>query len=439
MEQIPPEDNPQRTEQPKRLITIHSQKGGVGKTLIGLYLARRLSQNLGGWKPERTVFIDADLTGTSIAEGLPLIAPKEKEIGHLDLVNTRGLLKQLSSSDKPVGFLPQPNSRKVKFLNDLLVCPPEVYRSTLEDRPGGNNFSRRTLLWRIDPGSLQEYLHEIESTSTSDLELDRLRIIPSSGLPRHIAHCVPLVYKEGITEYLERRLAEIVCSLWTKSWEPAGPFDSIVIDTSPMLRGISRAVLKLHRVLVDEDRRSQLDLSCKIDRKALFVSSSDTQDLVDTGRALDEALMTPKNPTGQNNKINHAEIDPEIAVVILNRVPRNALVKGPPANEESAGDTHYSFKDDALVRQYYHAYLKSLHSPKSDLFKEKKCKGSSKKKVHQAIQFLEDGDKSFVLGYTPPISDSFVGVLHSKKILYGDLKDVPDFSRLFRGLCKPLP
>ena len=88
------EEAASETKPKKTLITVHSQKGGVGKTLISLYLARRLAEPTTSHGGElRTVLIDADLTGTSLADVLGLEAPKRSG-GFHDVNRTIDLLRE---------------------------------------------------------------------------------------------------------------------------------------------------------------------------------------------------------------------------------------------------------------------------------------------------------------------------------------------------------
>src|SRR5580698_1045668 len=67
-----------------RVITLHvfcSAKGGVGKSTLAIACARLLAE-----ASRTVVLIDADLTGTSLADGLCLCAPEvaRRPDGRLD-------------------------------------------------------------------------------------------------------------------------------------------------------------------------------------------------------------------------------------------------------------------------------------------------------------------------------------------------------------------
>ena len=59
---------------PKQSITPHafaSAKGGVGKSTLAVACAKLIASEAG----RRCVLVDADMTGTSLADGLKLCAP----------------------------------------------------------------------------------------------------------------------------------------------------------------------------------------------------------------------------------------------------------------------------------------------------------------------------------------------------------------------------
>ncbi len=114
-----------------RAITIHafcSVKGGVGKSTLATATAKLLARR----HDRKVVLVDADMTGTSLADGLRLRAPKVRvrDDGSMDLladsaagphssrsetsklIRARGLAKWDQSPPPPV------------FLNDILTFEP---------------------------------------------------------------------------------------------------------------------------------------------------------------------------------------------------------------------------------------------------------------------------------------------------------------------------
>lgn len=138
----------------KLLVSVHSQKGGVGKTILALYLARRLAQKGDEWPGLKTVLIDADLTGTSLAEGIPLVAPRQKTVFHT-LGETRNLIRDPSTHDPTLTLSPDPTERQDRYLNDILLSNPVIYRKILwgED----DDCANRSFLWCVNPDTFKEH------------------------------------------------------------------------------------------------------------------------------------------------------------------------------------------------------------------------------------------------------------------------------------------
>lgn len=130
-----------------RILTVHafcSVKGGVGKSTLAVVCARLLAAR--GRTP---VLLDCDLTGTSLADGLALRAPRValRDDGTMDLdaVASRSALtveetRQLRAARSDAGgpALPPP------YLNDLLDRDRSVHIGAL--------------LWRHEPDDGVRYL-----------------------------------------------------------------------------------------------------------------------------------------------------------------------------------------------------------------------------------------------------------------------------------------
>lgn len=200
--------------EPLRCLSVHSVKGGVGKstvaTLAALALARRA--------PDTPVYlIDMDLTGTSLADVLPLEAPRWLKAGGLPDPPTA-----------PTGFWGQAESRAladrrdqegtpdVPFLNDyLLFATPDWYAEA--DMPPA------AVCWRLVNGP------------------ENLRVVPSSALPADLEQTLPVIFDEQHSAYLEGRLERFLAGLCQ---EHSGEV-VVVFDVPPTIPGLSRAVLSL--------------------------------------------------------------------------------------------------------------------------------------------------------------------------------------------------
>jgi hypothetical protein len=122
----------------ERTITLHafcSAKGGVGKSTLAVAAARLLAD-----KGRKVVVIDADLTGTSLADGLRLCAPDVARLldGHLDFDAaptgrhlTRDETVKVRNARKDGGeWEGQPPAPP--YLNDVLIYDKDEHEARVE-------------------------------------------------------------------------------------------------------------------------------------------------------------------------------------------------------------------------------------------------------------------------------------------------------------------
>ncbi|MBN2443444.1 MAG: AAA family ATPase [Spirochaetales bacterium] len=259
----------------KILVTVHSQKGGVGKTLISLYLARRLAEDKSNAdNPEaglETVLIDADLTGTSFVDSLPFTARKAD-----------GTLYELSENRDLIKKRTNDNNKELFFLNDYLQCIPPAYKELFRKK------DFRKYLWKAIPHNFP----------------DKLSVIPGSGCVNDIEKTLPTIFREDVTGFLQARLSELYMALWEKQINDEEN-DVIVIDSPPVLHGISEVILKLH---------SELKEKIKLKHFCLIVCGADIQGLVSTLRYLKKFLAEKDNL-----------LEKEWVKIILNLYPKGFL------------------------------------------------------------------------------------------------------------------
>ena len=220
----PPE--PERT---LRCASFHSVKGGVGKSTLSYLVARLLAERA---KPgERVALVDADLTGTSLADVLTLRAPRWHGLGADDAL--------------PLGRVPDE------------WRPLDAARSSLAVRAAREDGHARVVPLLNDFLLWQEHRHEPdgdvhpEALFWKPLEDDplaeRLVVLPSSALPNDLAHVVPLIHDELHAAYLESRLEWLLHWLLEKA-----DVRTVVFDTPPTIPGLSRAVLSMAMRLPDD-------------------------------------------------------------------------------------------------------------------------------------------------------------------------------------------
>lgn len=164
-----------------RLYTLHSQKGGVGKTSIAIAIGSLEAIYHG----KKTIIIDADMTGTSLVDVFP------SSLEH------------------------------VRYLNEVILAPPaefEKYTSILS-RPEGSSH---------DLSSLWQKIPQCE-----------LYYIPSSPMLRDIQRVVPLISQEDYLGFFKRRLEDFIVATLNDN------FDVIIIDHGPGLFGLSTTSINM--------------------------------------------------------------------------------------------------------------------------------------------------------------------------------------------------
>lgn len=221
-----------------RKITIHSfcsAKGGVGKTTLAVASAVLLAKQAG----RKVVLIDADLTGTSVADGLRLTAPKlqRRESDKLDLdLAPSGEQYSLTETfecrrernrlilDGGESLIGHPFC--VPYFNDALA-----YRSTEPNRECRVD----AMLWR----------HELDNG---------VLYLPSSSLLEDVSLALGWLYGQEQTDLFLQRFCWLLDELVLR----IEALTDIVVDLPPGLLGVTQQILSLVRML---DESSPLPIS----------------------------------------------------------------------------------------------------------------------------------------------------------------------------------
>jgi MinD-like ATPase involved in chromosome partitioning or flagellar assembly len=266
--------------------SVHSVKGGVGKSTISVLTAVALSD---AHRDARTYLIDMDLTGTSLADVLPLLAPKWDGVGPTDRIELLQPPNDFHKHDESRqrieergGAPPGAAVIGVPFLNDYLLFTPQDWKEVQDVPPRG-------ISWKLAHGP------------------DNLRVLPSSALPRDLARALPVIYDEEHAGFLEGRLEYLLAALLGE-----GGDIFVVFDTPPTIPGLSRSVLSLALRLAREPKATlsedgfmpQALRDAEIHWDALLVATQDYQDIRAAARWLD--LVGPT--------------DSEVLRLVVNRV-----------------------------------------------------------------------------------------------------------------------
>jgi hypothetical protein len=272
--------------------SFHSVKGGVGKSTLATICAVAQAQI----RSEPVYLIDMDLTGTSLADVLPLCAPildQEESTEALDLRQPpKGFLSleqtRQGMEDRFDAFQEVPNAsgraRFVPFLNDYLLY-------ATKDWDEEDDASPEALGWKLEGAS------------------ENLRVIPSSAIPGDLERILPIVFDEYHAAFLEARLEYLLDALVPEEGDAF-----VVFDTPPSIPGLSRAVLSLAlrlgqrsgtKVELSQDGGMPEALSeAFVKWTAFMVTTLDHQDIRAAGRWLN--LVQPEEEHAFELVLNQA-------------------------------------------------------------------------------------------------------------------------------------
>ena len=167
------------------IYSIHSTKGGVGKTSLALVIAciEKLKRD------RKALILDGDLTGTSIDDIFGEVGKETKKI----------------------------------WLNDFLLANPTEHLSFIK-RVKSSRTSKKLL-------SIEKFYKNKDEEFFS--------YIPSSSSYEKVKEIVPLVMQEDDLGFFTSRIEDLLYSLHSTD------FDSVIIDTHPGFYGFSKAMFKM--------------------------------------------------------------------------------------------------------------------------------------------------------------------------------------------------
>ncbi|MEA3404014.1 MAG: P-loop NTPase [Armatimonadota bacterium] len=289
----------------RHVISFHSQKGGVGKSVLAWHLVSHLAkpglhEDRKDEKPLRVTLVDGDLTGTSIADAEDLRAARTgtKTPSFSDAATTVRIIRE-----EYRGAFPDTGSPPVVFLNRLLLSDPTEFAHLIcSDVDDAERYAVRRRAYQASFAGLPHYAWR---TAISE----RLRVIPSSSYPRDVREIAPHLFREDMTSHFSDRLADLVLTLIGTRHTDGGKrhnahpsigsveADAVIIDSPPGLHGLSRAVLQCHDELA---RRISAGVTAvDVRRTAVFVGTDDLQDIAALSRSLNGILRAAGSEDAQ--------------------------------------------------------------------------------------------------------------------------------------------
>jgi hypothetical protein len=270
--------------------SFHSVKGGVGKSTLSALAAVHIARR----RPGTPVYlVDMDLTGTSLADVLPLEAPRW-DGDEIDLLSPPSTFFSRKESRERMearqeqlqdwlekGESPDRGTAiEVPFLNDFLLFATPNWDERKDVHP-------RAITWRMQGGP------------------ENLFVIPSSALPADLQRTLPVIFDEERAAFLEGRLEHLLAAL-LRVHKGEGEV-AVVFDTPPTIPGMSKSVLSLAlrlgrspKITLADDGYVPPPLDeAQIHWSAFLVATTDLQDLRAAGRWFglvkveEEAILKP--------------------------------------------------------------------------------------------------------------------------------------------------
>lgn len=308
-----------------RLYTIHSQKGGTGKTSIAIAIAGFAAI----FHDRKALIIDADLTGTS-------------------LIDIPGWY---SSPQKPVYF------------NELILANPRDFRRFTDITTHDKSEQSEQ---KLNRQKLNKFYHEIPDSN------NLIFYMPASPYLPDIRNTVPLISQEDTLHFFRHRLEDIIVTAVIDE------FEVIIIDHPPGLYGISTASLDIvldqndidHKEFTRLDKlyrstpQFSRDTNSQFTAHSLFTTTIEPVDY----KALIPSLSVFLNPKNQKNQKNidigcRLKITQEaIAKLKQEKVSDNKIIKLKNLSKKN-------IKNEKDLDKYLHDFLDEGQSSKTDKIK----------------------------------------------------------------------
>lgn len=246
------------TTAPLPITVFCSAKGGVGKSSLAFVTARMKADSPGG-----AVLLDLDLTGTSMIEGLPLLAP-DGAGGFRTRADTLQVL----------------DARKYARPDPLALRDPPFTHDVLRDLEDASGYRIETRFWQAE--------HESET----------FRVLPSSPLPGHHDMAMGWLGAAHADEWAIRFLRVLLAIRARMT-----PLPHVVVDLPPGAFGFAQ------RVVGTVAEPSGGDDVLHLDPRVCVVTTQDRNDLFAAAEWAVRLRPAHPNLTVVVNRLRHETLE----------------------------------------------------------------------------------------------------------------------------------
>lgn len=294
--------NPVEGKKNPKIYSIHSQKGGVGKTSLAIAIAG-LEAIFNG---KKVLLIDADLTGTSIKDVLG------------------------------------DNSIQYEYINKVILAAPNDFMKYTPIISKLKNKNSTT------PGGL----HGLSYKSLID---QNIFFSPSSPDYNDVLEIIPLISQEDYLHFFKHRFEDVIVTAFNDG------FEVIILDLSPGFHGLSKNIcdMMFEQIIAQINKRenkttedTRLDIlfhsspsnyGLTIEPRVVFVTTSDKPDY----RGLVPLYCSYMQQTLQkNSNFSYEELQGTVDIIFNKLKSKEGEPIDPPiAMGEILGDLEKNFKD----------------------------------------------------------------------------------------------
>jgi len=290
-----------------RIYSLHSQKGGVGKTSIALAIAGLAAHK----HKKKTLIIDADLTGVSLCD-----IPGFKRIG----LNHR------------------------QYFNDLLLAPPRKFEEVVD-------------IMLKNPKQKPPKQFNENFCWGADSPHSIITILPSSSKLKDVCRILPMITQEDHLFFFRHRFEDILAFILNSGYEV------VIIDFSPGLFGVSKSIFSLAMDLSISNNKNDEEYRTRFERllyrsggnnnntifQAIMCSTTDQPDYSALFGSLSDIFQARNENNMKNNlMINLYDVMQDHIWLAFNKVHGSPYDEIPPILKKSPNSSLRKLFDNQM-------------------------------------------------------------------------------------------